>query len=113
MLENGTFMLADCCSNKVALFNAADLTWSATGNSLAQENDEAGLTLLPDGTVLTQSESLRGLAAAIPARVHSDVRGGILSLKAGKSDAITAETARQTLGDVHRGVALPIGRPPL
>jgi hypothetical protein len=53
VLENGTFMLADCCSNKVALFNAANLTWSATGNSLAQENDEAGLTLLPDGTVLT------------------------------------------------------------
>jgi hypothetical protein len=53
VLANGTFMLADCCTNKVALFNAGTLTWSATGNSLAQENDEAGLTLLPDGTVLT------------------------------------------------------------
>jgi hypothetical protein len=53
VLANGTFRLADCCTNKVALFTAGSLTWSATGNSLAQENDEAGLTLLPDGTVLT------------------------------------------------------------
>src|SRR2546422_7468999 len=53
VLANGTFMLSDCCSAKNALFNAATLTWSATGSSLSGFNDEAGWTLLPNGNVLT------------------------------------------------------------
>jgi hypothetical protein len=53
LLANGRFMLANCCSTQAALFNANTLTWAATGVGKADSNNEEGLSLLPDGSVLT------------------------------------------------------------
>lgn len=54
VLPNGQLMLANCCSKQQALFNANNLTWTPTGSQFAAgTNDEAGWTLLPDGSVLT------------------------------------------------------------
>jgi hypothetical protein len=53
VLPNGTFFLADCCSTKTALFDATNLTWTSTGSSKADWNDEESWTLLPNGKVLT------------------------------------------------------------
>src|SRR5206468_1244233 len=54
VLANGTFLLSSCCdSGKYASFNASSRTWTATGSSIPHNNDEAGLTLLPNGNVLT------------------------------------------------------------
>ena len=52
---DGTYMLANCCSQQQALLNASTLTWTATGTGKfdSDVNDEEGWTLLPDGTVLT------------------------------------------------------------
>jgi hypothetical protein len=53
VLANGTFMLSNAVSSQEALFNAATLTWTATGTGKADGNDEEGWTLLPNGRVLT------------------------------------------------------------
>lgn len=55
ILEDGTFMLANCCSFPffAALLDEKNMTWTATGNNKQDSYDEEGWTLLPDGTVLT------------------------------------------------------------
>jgi hypothetical protein len=53
VLANGTFMLQNALSTQAALFNAASLTWTATGAGKADSNNEEGWTLLPNGKVLT------------------------------------------------------------
>jgi hypothetical protein len=53
ILANGTMMVADCCTTQSALLNASTLTWTSTGTGKADENDEEGWTLLPNGEVLT------------------------------------------------------------
>lgn len=51
ILDNGTYMQANCCSGQVALFNPTNLTWTATGPS--HYNDEEGWTRLYNGKILT------------------------------------------------------------
>jgi len=52
VLPNGTYMQADCCATLQALLNPATLTWTATGTSKFDVNDEEGWTLLPTGSVM-------------------------------------------------------------
>ncbi len=52
VLDNKTFMLANCCTRQSALFNESTLSWTATGSGKFDENDEEGWVLLPDGKVL-------------------------------------------------------------
>lgn len=54
VLPNGTFMLANCCTNQQALLTKySPVTWTATGSGKSDENDEEGWVLLPSGNVLT------------------------------------------------------------
>jgi len=56
VLANGTFVLADCCDGvpfRAALFNSTSLTWTATGTGKADNYDEEGWTLIPNGQLLT------------------------------------------------------------
>jgi hypothetical protein len=54
VLADGTFFLSDCCSKKTAKFNPGNLSWTVFGTGFqAPSNDEAGWTLLPDGSLLT------------------------------------------------------------
>jgi len=53
VLTNGTFMMANCCTEQQALLNASTLTWTPTGSGKFDENDEEGWNLLPGGKVLT------------------------------------------------------------
>jgi len=53
ILPNGTYMQANCCTKQMALFNPSNLTWTPTGKSKFDINDEEGWTLLPSGKVLT------------------------------------------------------------
>jgi hypothetical protein len=52
VLANGTYMQADCCTTQQALLNAKTLTWTQTGKSKFDPNDEEGWTLLASGKVL-------------------------------------------------------------
>lgn len=78
VLPDGTFMLADKMSHQAALLNPKTLTWTETGTSTkADLNDEEGLTLLPDGTVLTvdcYTDFAFGLIPTYPANpTHSEI----------------------------------------
>jgi hypothetical protein len=53
VLEDGTFMLGNCCYTIQALLNEGSLTWTMTGAGKADTNSEEGWTLLPNGKVLT------------------------------------------------------------
>ena len=53
ILPNGTYMQANCCTKQQALFNPANLTWTAVGKGKFDINDEEGWTLLPNGKLLT------------------------------------------------------------
>ena len=54
VLADGTLMLEDKMSRQAALLDLGTMTWTETGTATkADMNDEEGLTLLPDGTVLT------------------------------------------------------------
>ena len=54
LLNNGTYMQANCCNTQQAYFNPKNLTWTnITNTGKTDRFDEEGWTLLPDGTVLT------------------------------------------------------------
>jgi hypothetical protein len=53
VLDDGTYMLANCCTTQQATLNPSTLTWTATGTGKADINDEEGWTLLAGGKVLT------------------------------------------------------------
>jgi hypothetical protein len=55
VLDDGTFMLANCCSQQDALFHENNDSYSPTGAGKFDQdtNDEEGWTLLPNGQVLT------------------------------------------------------------
>jgi hypothetical protein len=52
VLDNGTFMLGNCCSNQQALLNEKSMTWTIVGKGKEDPNSEEGWTLLKNGTVL-------------------------------------------------------------
>ncbi|HSE13164.1 MAG TPA: hypothetical protein VLB69_11070 [Rudaea sp.] len=70
VLADGTFMLQDKMSRQAALLDLGTMTWTETGtDSKADLNDEEGLTLLPDGRVLTvdaYTDYAFGLIASYP-----------------------------------------------
>jgi hypothetical protein len=54
VLNNGTYMQANCCNTQQATFNAKTLGWTnITNTGKADRFDEEGWTLLPNGEVLT------------------------------------------------------------
>jgi len=55
ILPNGSYMLADCCTTEQAIASISGVTvkWTATGTGKGDNNNEEGLTILPDGDVLT------------------------------------------------------------
>ena len=62
VLANGTFMLAQACSDcttqpapstSQALLNATNLTWTATGSNKGDQNDEEAWNLEPNNQLLT------------------------------------------------------------
>lgn len=52
VLENGTYMLGNCCSSVQALLNESTMTWTQVGTGKNDTNSEEGWTLLKDGDVL-------------------------------------------------------------
>jgi hypothetical protein len=52
-LADGTYFLSTDQNDKTALFDAAKLTWTATGTGKFDGNDEENWTLLPSGNILT------------------------------------------------------------
>ncbi len=53
VLNNNTFLLANCCTAQAALLNATTLAWTGTGTGKYDINDEENWSLLPNGKVLT------------------------------------------------------------
>ena len=61
VLDDGTFMLGDCCNGREALYGDEKkinwLNWIRTGSGKADGDAEEGWTLLPDGKVLVADVS--------------------------------------------------------
>jgi hypothetical protein len=55
ILPDGTYMLADCCTEQAATaaISGTTVTWTATGTGKADINDEEGWSNLPDGKLFT------------------------------------------------------------
>jgi hypothetical protein len=55
ILPDGSYMLADCCSEQeaIATITGTKVTWTTTGTGKGDINDEEGWTPLPDGNVFT------------------------------------------------------------
>lgn len=55
LLPNGNLMQANCCTTQQAILTVVKgkPVWTATGTGKADENDEEGWTMLPNGNVLT------------------------------------------------------------
>jgi hypothetical protein len=53
VLDDGTYLLGNCCYITQAKFDEDTLTWTLTGKHKADGNSEEGWTLLPNGKVLT------------------------------------------------------------
>ena len=52
VLADGRFVLGNCCSTQAAVLDPKTLTWTPIGTGKADQNNEEGFTLLPDGDVL-------------------------------------------------------------
>ena len=55
ILPDGSYMLADCCTEQEAIAGIKGTTvkWTTTGSGKADLNDEEGWTQLPDGNILS------------------------------------------------------------
>jgi hypothetical protein len=57
VLQSGNYMLADCCNTNQAIASKITkkgaVTWTTTGSGKADDDDEEGWTLLPNGNVFT------------------------------------------------------------
>jgi hypothetical protein len=53
VLPNGQLLLADPYGSSIAQFDPGSLSWTAVGTGKADDTDEEGWTLLPDGSVFT------------------------------------------------------------
>jgi hypothetical protein len=53
VLEDGTYMVGNCCLSTQALLNESKMTWTQVGNGKQDTNSEEGWTLLPSGNALT------------------------------------------------------------
>src|SRR5579863_4861326 len=53
VLANGKFMIANCCAQEAAIWDAERQTWSSSGTGKADSYANEGRTLLPNGKVLT------------------------------------------------------------
>ena len=52
VLNDGTYMIGNCCTSAQAQYNESTGAWTAVGNGKHDANSEEGWTLLPNGTVL-------------------------------------------------------------
>jgi len=57
VLDNGTYMIGNCCTSTQAQFNEAAMTWTVVGSGKADSDSEEGWTLLRTGSVLTADVS--------------------------------------------------------
>lgn len=53
VLFNKDYMLADCCSTDAAILNPQTMKWRSTGTGKADDYDEEGWSLLPNGNLIT------------------------------------------------------------
>jgi hypothetical protein len=76
VLPNGKFMLANCCTTDEAILTkVSPVTWTATGSGKADENDEEGWTLLPDGNLLTVDAYVNAACCAMGAEIYNSATG--------------------------------------
>jgi hypothetical protein len=67
VLPSGQWLLANGQTTQMALFNANNLTWTPTGfNVRTCTNNEAGWTLLPDGSIFSVDNNVAGGCPATP-----------------------------------------------
>ncbi len=65
VLPNGVFMLSNCCTDELALFDAQNLMWTPVGMGKRDINDEESWVQLWDDTLLTvDTNNLTDLTAA-------------------------------------------------
>jgi hypothetical protein len=91
VLSNGRFLLGQRSTTSAALLDAGTLTWTAAGTGKHDRFNEAGLTLLPDGTVLT-------VEADDPPEAEKYYRGKWIS--AGNTQVILPDPGFRELGPV-------------
>jgi hypothetical protein len=76
VLPNGKMMLANCCTSQQAILTAySPLTWTPTGTGKADENDEEGWTLLPNGNVLAVDAYVNGTCCAMGSEIYNTATG--------------------------------------
>ena len=104
VLNDGTFMLADCCTKKQALLDATTLTWTnLQGTGKDDINDEEGWNLLPNGKVLTV-DTRAGGSAPMGAQVYNPSTDTWET--AGTTTAVLVDVGSRELGP---GVLRPDG----
>jgi hypothetical protein len=58
VLDNGTYMLGNCCTSVQALYNEGSSTWTQIGTGKNDENSEEGWALLRNGDLLVADVQL-------------------------------------------------------
>ncbi|MBV8066451.1 MAG: hypothetical protein JO113_00635 [Candidatus Eremiobacteraeota bacterium] len=53
VLNNGTYMIGNCCTSTQAQLNESNMTWTQVGSGKEDPNSEEGWTLLKNGNVLS------------------------------------------------------------
>ncbi len=53
VLNNGTYMIGNCCTSVQAQLDESTMTWTQVGTGKGDTNSEEGWTLMPGGNILT------------------------------------------------------------
>ena len=76
VLPNGKFMLANCCTQQQAILTKfVPVTWAATGSGKADENNEEGWTLLPNGNLLTVDAYVNSICCPMGSETYNTATG--------------------------------------
>jgi hypothetical protein len=95
VLPGGSYMLADCCSLQEAIGTIGKketVTWATTGSGKADENDEEGWTMLPDGNLLTVDANKNTGSNPNPSELYTTSKGTWSSLGNTASDVVDASS---------------------
>ncbi|MGA8534243.1 MAG: hypothetical protein WB615_09075 [Candidatus Tumulicola sp.] len=94
VLQNGTYMLGNCCSSVQALLNESSMTWTQIGTGKQDANSEEGWTLLRNGSVLVANVLSEPFAQVYVPKANAWSAAGELPVDLVAAEEIGPQTLR-------------------
>lgn len=116
VLNNGTYMIGNCCTSVQAQLNESTMTWTQVGTGKGDTNSEEGWTLMPGGNILTADvgnapdseifnakSSTWSAAAPVPVNLTSGFEIGPQTLRANGTIWVAGASGLSAVYNIKKG----------